>query len=143
MFFSLFFFFLVFHINYSLIIKSMALKNLFFGIANWIWQKTEPIMGCSNTHLIQWHGARKAYQNPFMGYWNHGILKSINSIYMLFCSTYIISVEVKKYSPAKKEFPRFCRIMPEFARFSRKIPDFAAGMAKSRKCRHFPNPEWN
>ena len=30
--------------------------------------------------------------------------------------------------------------MPEFARFSRKIPDFAAGMAKSRKCRHFPNP---
>ena len=30
--------------------------------------------------------------------------------------------------------------MPDFARFSRKIPDFATGMAKSRKCRHFPNP---
>ena len=40
---------------------------------------------------------------------------------------------------AETENSRFCQIMPEFDRFSRKIPDFAAGMAKSRKCRHFPN----
>ena len=41
---------------------------------------------------------------------------------------------------AQKENSRLCQIMPEFARFSRKIPDFSTGMAKSRKCRHFPNP---